>query len=97
MLIAEGYVAIGLDHFALPAGSAWPAAQDGTLRRNFQGYTTDAADALIGFGASAISSLPQGYVQNAADVPAWRAQLMAEISPLRAGLRCRRKTGCAAL
>ena len=37
------------------------------LRRGFQGYTTDDAPALIGFGASAIGSLPQGYVQNAAD------------------------------
>jgi oxygen-independent coproporphyrinogen-3 oxidase len=36
----------------------------GELRRNFQGYTTDTSDALIGFGASAIGRLPQGYVQN---------------------------------
>jgi oxygen-independent coproporphyrinogen-3 oxidase len=36
----------------------------GKLRRNFQGYTTDDAPALIGFGASSIGSLPQGYVQN---------------------------------
>jgi oxygen-independent coproporphyrinogen-3 oxidase len=34
------------------------------LHRNFQGYTTDASDILIGFGASAIGQLPQGYVQN---------------------------------
>jgi oxygen-independent coproporphyrinogen-3 oxidase len=41
------------------------------LRRNFQGYTTDAAGALIGLGASAIGSLPQGYVQNATDIRAY--------------------------
>jgi oxygen-independent coproporphyrinogen-3 oxidase len=86
LLTAEGYVAIGLDHFALPEDRLARAAQDGTLRRNFQGYTTDAADALIGFGASAISSLPQGYVQNAADVPAWRAQLMAGRLPVARGI-----------
>ena len=40
------------------------AARDGSLRRNFQGYTVDPADALIGMGASSIGSLPQGYVQN---------------------------------
>jgi oxygen-independent coproporphyrinogen-3 oxidase len=38
--------------------------RDGSLRRNFQGYTTDGADALIGLGASSIGRLPQGYVQN---------------------------------
>lgn len=40
------------------------AQAEGRLRRNFQGYTTDPCDALIGFGASAIGCLPQGYVQN---------------------------------
>ena len=40
------------------------ATSTGRLRRNFQGYTTDEAPALLGFGASAIGSLPQGYVQN---------------------------------
>ena len=50
----------------------WPAPSGrGTLHRNFQGYTTDAAPALIGIGACAIGCLPQGYVQNAADVPAY--------------------------
>ncbi len=38
------------------------------LRRNFQGYTTDEADALIGLGASSIGKLPQGFVQNAPDI-----------------------------
>ncbi|HMP88417.1 MAG TPA: putative sulfate exporter family transporter, partial [Lacibacter sp.] len=42
------------------------AARSGRLRRNFQGYTTDTADVLIGVGASAIARLPQGYAQNAA-------------------------------
>lgn len=60
ILTKAGYVRIGLDHFALPDD---PLAQ-GQLARNFQGYTTDTAEALIGFGASAIGHLPQGYVQN---------------------------------
>ena len=41
------------------------AMDDGKLRRNFQGYTTDRAETLIGFGASAIGMLAEGYVQNA--------------------------------
>ncbi len=61
---AAGYDAIGIDHFALPSDTLAQSARGHRLHRNFQGYTTDAAPALIGFGASAIGSLPQGYVQN---------------------------------
>jgi oxygen-independent coproporphyrinogen-3 oxidase len=64
MLTAAGYQAIGIDHFALPSDRLAAAARNGTLRRNFQGYTDDQADALIGLGASSIGQLPQGYVQN---------------------------------
>lgn len=59
-----GYAEIGLDHYARaddPMAQAWRA---GTLHRNFQGYTTDGAEVLVGFGSSAIGRLPQGYVQN---------------------------------
>jgi oxygen-independent coproporphyrinogen-3 oxidase len=59
-----GYVQIGLDHFALPGDEMAVALREGRLRRNFQGYTTDASNILLGFGASAIGHLPQGYVQN---------------------------------
>jgi oxygen-independent coproporphyrinogen-3 oxidase len=61
ILAASGYKTVGLDHYAKPTDKL---ADDG-IRRNFQGYTTDVSDALIGFGASAIGQLPQGYVQNA--------------------------------
>ncbi|WP_454700773.1 oxygen-independent coproporphyrinogen III oxidase [Agrobacterium burrii] len=64
MLKQAGYKAIGIDHFAKPADTLCQAAEAGELRRNFQGYTTDTADALIGLGASSIGRLPQGYVQN---------------------------------
>jgi oxygen-independent coproporphyrinogen III oxidase len=74
-LVDLGYEAIGLDHFAVPHDGLAVAARNGRLRRNFQGYTTDAADALIGFGASAIGRLPQGFVQNAAAVGAYAAAL----------------------
>ena len=61
ILTEAGYVRIGLDHFARPDD---PLASQ-AVNRNFQGYTTDRSDALIGLGASAIGKLPQGYVQNA--------------------------------
>jgi oxygen-independent coproporphyrinogen-3 oxidase len=68
---------VGLDHYARPGDSLAQARLDGRLRRNFQGYTDDPADALIGFGASSISQLAQGYVQNASDVKGWRDRIEA--------------------
>lgn len=64
-LAARGYRPIGLDHFAKPGDALARALDDGRLKRNFQGYTDDPADILIGFGTSAIGQFPQGYVQNA--------------------------------
>jgi oxygen-independent coproporphyrinogen-3 oxidase len=64
MLVAAGYEAIGIDHFAKPVDSLAVACSKGDLKRNFQGYTDDSATALIGLGASSIGKLPQGYVQN---------------------------------
>jgi len=64
-LAEHGYRRIGLDHFARADDTLARALDDGRLRRNFQGYTDDQAAVLLGFGASAIGSLPQGYVQNA--------------------------------
>lgn len=71
LLVAAGYHAIGLDHFAVPTDPLAIAAQDGRLRRNFQGYVDDDCATLLGFGPSAISRLPAGFVQNATDSVAW--------------------------
>lgn len=64
MLAAAGYEAVGIDHFAKPKDSLARADREGRLRRNFQGYTDDAAKTLIGLGASAIGQFREGYVQN---------------------------------
>jgi oxygen-independent coproporphyrinogen-3 oxidase len=69
---AAGFAAIGLDNFARPEDPMALAAANGTLRRNFQGYTVDRADALLPLGASSIGQFPQGYMQNAPDVAGWR-------------------------
>jgi oxygen-independent coproporphyrinogen-3 oxidase len=72
---AEGYVQVGLDHFALPGDPLAHAAEEGKLRRNFQGYTTDPCSTLIGFGASAIGQLPDGFVQNSARIPDYQQRI----------------------
>lgn len=64
LLVAVGFSRIGFDHFAQPTDNLAVSARNGSLRRNFQGYTDDTADALIGVGASAIGKLPGGYIQN---------------------------------
>jgi len=75
LLEERGWRRLGLDHFARPDDGLAAAAAEGRMRRNFQGYTTDAAPVLIGFGASSIGRMPQGYVQNASAVPQWREKL----------------------
>lgn len=70
-----GYLPIGLDHFARPEDAMAGALAAGRLHRGFQGYTTDAASVLIGIGASAIGSLPQGYVQNASTAAAYASAI----------------------
>ncbi|RUV73245.1 MAG: oxygen-independent coproporphyrinogen III oxidase [Mesorhizobium sp.] len=64
-IIAKGgYDAIGIDHFALPDDSLSEAARRHRLHRNFQGYTDDGCETLIGMGPSSISRYRQGYAQN---------------------------------
>jgi oxygen-independent coproporphyrinogen-3 oxidase len=65
LFVWDGYSEIGIDHFATKSDGLSVAARAGKLRRNFQGYTDDQADVLIGLGASSISRFPQGYAQNA--------------------------------
>ncbi|WP_102961342.1 oxygen-independent coproporphyrinogen III oxidase [Mangrovicella endophytica] len=63
-IVEAGYTTIGFDHFAKPEDTLAKARRENRLRRNFQGYTDDAADAIVGLGASAIGSLPDGHIQN---------------------------------
>ncbi|SEP10493.1 oxygen-independent coproporphyrinogen-3 oxidase [Salinihabitans flavidus] len=65
LFLWDGYSEIGIDHFATTEDSLARAQREGRLKRNFQGYTDDATDVLIGVGASSISRFPQGYAQNA--------------------------------
>lgn len=64
LFVWDGYREIGIDHFARPEDGLARALDNGTLKRNFQGYTDDPADVLIGCGASSISRFPQGFAQN---------------------------------
>lgn len=73
----DGYDEIGIDHFARPGDGLAKAARNGTLRRNFQGYTDDTAQVLIGLGASSISRFPQGYAQMNPSTSGWAKAVQA--------------------
>jgi oxygen-independent coproporphyrinogen-3 oxidase len=85
-LMAGGYVRIGLDHFALPGDSLAVAAATGELHRNFQGYTSDAAQTLIGIGSTSIGRTPLGYVQNISETGAWSRAVAAGKLPIARGI-----------
>jgi len=86
LLVSEGYVRIGLDHFALPGDSLCKAMAQGRMHRNFQGYTTDEAPVLLGLGASAIGNLPQGFTQNVSQELGWRAAIDRGDLPIARGV-----------
>ena len=84
-LAAAGYEYIGMDHFALPEDPLARAQADGTLQRNFMGYTTHADCDLVGLGVSAISHIGDSFSQNARDLATWEAALDAGRIPLWRG------------
>lgn len=81
-----GYTWIGLDHFARDHDALTSALREGRLRRNFQGYTTDDTPAMIGFGASAIGMLPEGYVQNITKTSDYAKAINAGSLPIARGI-----------
>jgi len=84
-LTAAGYVQIGMDHFARPDDELAVAFADGTLHRNFQGYTTRAGASLYGFGMSSISETDGAFRQNHKELPDYIAALEAGRLPIERG------------
>lgn len=86
-LCAAGYEAIGFDHFALPTDALASAQREGRLRRNFQGFTEDQAEVLIGLGATAISEFPNLLIQNEKNSGRYRMRAMAGHLTAERGVR----------
>ena len=74
-LVDAGYVYIGMDHFALPDDELSIAMEEGTLQRNFQGYSTCSETDLVGMGVSAIGKVGNSFVQNLKDIRAWQTAI----------------------
>lgn len=85
-LAAAGWTPIGMDHFAVEGDELARAAGDGTLWRDFQGYTTQRAPDTIGLGPSSISFVGGAYVQSEKILSRWEAQVAAGRLPAERGL-----------
>ncbi|WFM71246.1 oxygen-independent coproporphyrinogen III oxidase [Halomonas sp. CKK8] len=86
-LTEAGYVYIGMDHFALPEDELSLAKENGTLQRNFQGYSTHADCDLIGLGNTAIGKVGDSYSQNVKETAQYQARLEAGRLPVMRGYR----------
>jgi oxygen-independent coproporphyrinogen-3 oxidase len=87
-LLAEaGYVEIGMDHFALPSDGLARAQKDGSLHRNFMGYTELRTQVMLGLGVSAISETPTCFHQNEKAFPVYERRVQqGEVPSLRGHL-----------
>lgn len=86
-LMDAGYLHIGLDHYVLPDDDLAVAQTRGTLQRNFQGYSVQLAEDLIGMGVSSIGQLGGYYVQNARELEDYYAALQRNELPIQRGYR----------
>ncbi len=85
-LAKAGYIYIGMDHFALPEDELVTARRDGSLQRNFQGYSTHRQCDLVGVGVSSISSIGNVYSQNAVTTMEYEKLLEDGRLPVRKGI-----------
>lgn len=85
ILLSNGYIEIGMDHFALPSDSLSKAQISGELHRNFMGYTEFRTDVMLGMGLSSISESPTVFHQNEKVLPVYERELNAGKIPTLRG------------
>lgn len=85
MILQAGYEDIGMDHFALPNDALFKAFDNGTLHRNFMGYTDRFSPLMIGLGVSSISDSWNAFAQNVKKIEEYRALLAENKLPLFKG------------
>lgn len=84
-LLEQGYIFIGMDHFARPTDELAIALSEGRLQRNFQGYSTHADCDLIAIGVSSISKIANIYSQNEKELTAYYQTLDEDRLPVMRG------------
>lgn len=86
LLARHGYLPIGFDHFAKPEDPMGRAVRQDRIFRNFQGFTDDPSQYLLGLGASAISQFPQLIVQNDKSAGRYRMNVTAGLLATERGV-----------
>ncbi|MBW4688230.1 MAG: oxygen-independent coproporphyrinogen III oxidase [Komarekiella atlantica HA4396-MV6] len=86
-LTRNQYLFIGMDHFAKTNDELAIAQRNGTLKRNFQGYTTHTETELFGFGATSISMLEDAYAQNHKELKHYYQAMAASVLPISKGIK----------
>ncbi len=86
-LTQNGYKMIGMDHFAKEEDELFKALENGTLHRNFQGYTTKGGADLIGIGLTSIGEGQSHYAQNFKDMPSYEAAISKGRLPFERGVK----------
>ena len=79
------YQLVGMDHFCLESDELVQALHNGSLHRNFMGYTTRKGLDLFGIGLTSISSVEEGYFQNETKLSGYRKAVAAKRSPIEKG------------
>lgn len=82
----HGYKMIGMDHYAKPGDELFKALENGSLHRNFQGYTTKGGAQLIGIGLTSIGEGDDYYAQNYKDMASYEATIDAGKLPNAKGI-----------
>ena len=85
LLMKNGYMDIGMDHFALPTDDLYKAREEGKLHRNFMGYTTQNTGLLLGLGVSSISDAGNAFAQNEKTLHDYYASVNAGNLPVTKG------------
>lgn len=85
LLIENGYVDVGMDHFALPSSFLYQAMMEKKLHRNFMGYVDKKSPILIGLGPTSISDSSRSFIQNIKDVKAYETKVQAGEIPFEIG------------
>lgn len=85
LFLAAGYIAIGMDHFALESDSLAIAFKEGTLYRNFQGYSVQKAEDLLGLGVTSIGFMAGTFLQNAKTIEEYSSRVANGLLPVFRG------------
>jgi len=86
ILTANGYHCVGMDHFAKHEDKLSIAQKNGTLQRNFQGYSTHGGVEICAFGMSSISQTSRSYRQNFKDITDYGQAVAAGVHPIDRGI-----------